>query len=112
MFQYKSSRGLGKILDRRCFESFTTSNHLFVTDLIFITGENEIILEKRQGVLPKADLGNTPITHDCYITAIKIYKNGQNGENELHLQGEFSAFSSEELVKKWNFFVKIDKCYS
>lgn len=98
MLQYKSSRGPGKILDRRCYESLTTSNHIFVTDLIFISGANEIILEKRRGVLPKADLGNTPITHDCYITAIKIYKNGQNGENELHLQGEFSAFSSKDCV--------------
>lgn len=98
MFQYKSARGLGKILDRRCFESLTTSNNIFVTDLIFITGENEIILEKREGVLPKEDLGNTPITHDCYITAIRIYKNDQDGENKLHLQGEFSAFSSEDCV--------------
>lgn len=91
MFQYKSSRDLCKILDRRCYESSTTNNHLFVTDIIFISAENEIILEKREGVLPKEDLGNTPINHDCYITAIKIYYNKQ--DNEYCAQGHFSSFS-------------------
>lgn len=90
MFQYKSSRDLCKILDRRCYESLTKSNYVFVTDLIFISGENEIILEKREGVLPKGDLGNTPITHDCYIDAIKIYYNKQDGE--YYAQGNFSHF--------------------
>lgn len=94
MFQYKSSRGLGKILYRRCYESLPTNNNLFVTDLIFISGENEIILQKREGVLPKEDLGNTPITHDCYITAIKIYYNEQ--DSEYCVQGDFSSFSNND----------------
>lgn len=97
MIQYKTSKGLCKVLNRFHSKSPMWNNKFFVTDLIFIRGNDEIILENRQGFLYGENICDTPLTNNYFSRNITIYKNNQN--EEYYIRGQFSCFSSE------NFFL-------
>lgn len=95
MIQYKTSRGLCKVLNRFHSKSPKWNNKFFVTDLIFIRGNDEIILENRQGFLYGENICDTPLTNNYFSRNITIYKNNQN--EEYYIRGQFSCFSSEDF---------------